>query len=82
MKKRIYKRGTGLYKAFEITSVCKEDILSLTDNDGNQIFKKSDVMKLTESDMKRLASKLADDYCEQLYWTSLEILAKHIIENK
>lgn len=39
-------------------------------------------MKLTESDMKRLASKLADDYCEQLYWTSLEILAKHIIENK
>ena len=85
MKKRIYKKGTGIHKEFQITSVCKADLLGLEkqDEDGNivPVFKKSDVMKLNKQDMERLASKLANDYCEQLYWTSLEIIAEYIIEN-
>jgi hypothetical protein len=26
--------------------------------------------------MQRLAEKLGDDYCEQLFWSSLEIIAE------
>jgi len=80
------KRGTGTRKAFEIASVCKDDILSIEkqDKEGNIIpaFKKSNVKRLTESDMKKIASKLADDYCDQLFWNSLEIIAEQIINNK
>jgi len=37
-----------------------------------------DVSKVTEGDMITLANKLSDDYCEQLFWNSLEILAEAI----
>jgi len=37
-----------------------------------------DVSKVTESDMKTLAKKLSNDYCEQLFWSSLEIIADAI----
>jgi len=39
------------------------------------IFQGFDVSKVTESNMKRLADKLSDDYCEQLFWGSLNIIA-------
>ena len=39
------------------------------------IFQGFDVGKVTESDIKRLADKLSDDYCEQLFWGSLNIIA-------
>ena len=26
--------------------------------------------------MERLASKMSDDYCEQMFWTSMEIIAE------
>ena len=32
--------------------------------------------------MKKIASKLADDYCDQLFWESLAIITKHIIDEK
>lgn len=46
------------------------------------MFKKFDIKKLTESDMKKIASKLSDDYCEQLYWNSLPIIVEHILNSK
>ena len=80
-----HKRGIGTSKLFEITSVCKDDILGLEtqDKEGNIVpmFKKSDIKKLTESDMKKIASKLADDYCDQLYWSSLPIIVEHILKS-
>ena len=42
------------------------------------IDKGFDVSKVTESDMKTLANKLSDDYCEQLFWNSLTIIADAI----
>ena len=33
------------------------------------------VSKVTENDMITLADKLSDDYCEQLFWSSLDIIA-------
>ena len=34
------------------------------------------IKKLTDADMKTIATKLADDYCEQLYWDSLKIIVE------
>ncbi|MCA6368265.1 MAG: hypothetical protein IM631_12170 [Cytophagales bacterium] len=71
-------------KPFVISTVCKADLLGLERELANNkvvpVFKKSDINRLTEADMERLASKLANDYCEQLYWSSLEIIAEYIIE--
>ena len=37
-----------------------------------------DVSKVTEDKMIRLANKLSNDYSEQLFWSSLEIIAEAI----
>jgi hypothetical protein len=51
--------------AFPITSVCRADL----EHAG------FDTANVDEWTMQELAEKLADDYCEQLFWGSLEILA-------
>ena len=56
---------SNLVKPFNITSVCREDLEGLGFNTN----------RVTDSTMESLASKLANDYCEQLFWSSLEILA-------
>lgn len=87
-KRRYTKRkGSGIDKPFQITSVCKRDILSIEKwnnklNDSVNKFKISDIKRLTEADMERIASKLGDDYCEQLFWTSLEIIVESYLERK
>jgi len=59
---------------FPITSVCRDDIIHAFRNSDvlEQVKKKVEMMDDTE--MKYLASKLADDYCEQLFWNSLKII--------
>ena len=60
-------------KSFEITSICKEDIIHAFDNSDREILEsiKQIVAEMDDSDMKKLASKMSDDYCEQLFWDSL-----------
>ena len=36
-----------------------------------------DVSNVDDDTMQRLADKLGDDYCEQLFWSSLKILAEY-----
>jgi hypothetical protein len=73
-------------KPFEIASVSKADLLGLEKQLPNgevvPMFKKSDIRKLTNSDMERLADKLNNDYKDQLFWSSLEIIAESIIDSK
>ena len=65
---------------FPIKSVSKEDIIQVFD--GETKVRKV-VMNLEDHDMKFLASKLADDYCNQLFWDSLKIIFEfHFLENK
>jgi len=59
------------YKAFDITSVCKADL--------EDHFSKEDIDLLDDAHMAKLASKMADDYLEQLFWISLKIIAEDII---
>ena len=54
---------------FPITSVHRDDL-------EGQGF---DVEKISDDDMQNLAEKMADDYCEQLFWPSMEIIAGEIL---
>jgi len=62
-------------KTFKITSLCKDDIRQAFNDVGRltpKIKKKIDAM--TDSEMSCLASDMADDYCNQLFWDSLRII--------
>lgn len=51
---------------FPITSIHRDDLAT----------KGFDIRRISDSDMKQLADKMASDYCNQLFWSSLKILAE------
>lgn len=51
---------------FPITSVCRDDL-------GDYDF---DVEKITDDNMRELADKMGDDYCEQMFHESMKIIAE------
>lgn len=53
-------------ESFVITSVSRGDLEALG----------YDTSEVSDEQMEYLARKMADDYCEQLFWTSLDILAE------
>ena len=53
-------------KEFEITSVTREDLES----------RGFDTTNITDAQMKELARKMCDDYLEQMFWISLDIIAE------
>lgn len=55
-------------ESFVITKVSREDLDELG----------YDASEVSDDTMERLASKLGDDYCEQLFWTSLDIIAEYL----
>ncbi len=59
---------------YKITSVCKEDILAAFEGRDELPEIKKRLMEMTSSEMERLASKLSDDYHNQLFWDSLRII--------
>jgi hypothetical protein len=64
---------------FSITALSKGDIIETFDGDVqiNELVK-----NLSDDDMKYLASKMADDYCNQLFWDSLKIIFdEHVLSN-
>ncbi len=62
-------RLTGELPYFPISHICRDDL------EG----KGFDISNVTDSEMSRLADKLGDDYCEQLYSISMEIIAEDSI---
>jgi hypothetical protein len=54
-----------------VTYICKDDIIHAFPNNSEV---KTIVKRLDDADMKHLASKMVDDYCEQLFWESLKII--------
>ena len=62
------------YKEYPIVSLTKEDLKDLNG------FPKEAIDKLNDTDMILLAKELRDDYLNQMYWNSLEILGKQTIE--
>ena len=56
-------------KEFKITSVTREDLE----------MRGFDTTNITDEQMERLAKKMCDDYLEQMFWISLDIIAEDII---
>ena len=56
-------------KEFNITSVTREDLES----------RGFDTTNITDEQMEELARKMCDDYLEQMFWISLDIIAEDII---
>ena len=75
-------REDNMKKSFEITSICKEDIIQAFHNSDREILEsiKQIVAEMDDSDMKKLAGKMADDYCEQLFWDSLRIIFQGVVK--
>ena len=56
-------------KEFKITSVTREDLE----------MRGFDTTNITDAQMEKLARKMCDDYLEQMFWISLDIIAEDII---
>ncbi len=69
-------------KDFTITSVCKADLLEIASDEEDAVLSIPNIERLDEGDMRRIASKMADDYCDQLYWSSLRAIAEYVITTK
>lgn len=68
------KQKISMEKMYPITSVCKGDILHAFDGSAKLERVKQRIYEMDDSEMRHLASKMASDYCEQLYWDSLRII--------
>ena len=55
-------------ESFVISEVSREDLEELGFNTS----------EVSDENMEYLAKKLGDDYCEQLFWTSLKITAEYM----
>lgn len=55
-----------------ITSLSRDDFLNLKGINTQR------VKEMPDSTLARIASKMADDYLEQMYWESLRINAEHV----
>lgn len=53
---------------FPITSVHRDDLKA----------KGFDVDKISDDDMEELAQKMGNDYCTQLFWESMELIAEFL----
>ena len=56
-------------KEFNITSVSREDLE----------YRGFDTTNITDEQMEELARKMCDDYLEQMFWISLDIIAEDIM---
>lgn len=54
-------------ECFNISCLSREDLIE----------KGFDAKKITDKQMQRIADKLGDDYCEQLFWSSLKTIAEY-----
>ena len=61
---------------YKITSVCKEDLRYHFSRPGVYFNQKAldRIKTITEEDMTKLAELMADDYVEQLFWSSMGTL--------
>lgn len=57
-------------KEFKITSVTREDLEC----------RGFDTTNITDAQMEELARRMCDDYLEQMFWLSMEIIAEDIMK--
>lgn len=65
-------------KFYVVTSTCKDDMREVL-KDKPKMLKLID--QLNDDQMKWIARKLEDDYVNQLYWSSLQIIVEGLLES-
>ncbi len=72
-------------KSFHITSVCRNDIIQMIedqmddDDDLKKVMLIKGVENITDGRMRAIASNLSDDFCNCCFWDSLENQFKNVI---
>ena len=61
-------------KEFEITSILRADL--------KDYFTMEEIKNLDDDDMTLIASKMADMYLDNGFWTDMDIVVKDILEKK
>jgi hypothetical protein len=61
-------------KPFPITSVCRADL--------QEILSGSAIARLNDGDMQEIARKMANAYCENVFWIDLEIIAEFVLDKQ
>ena len=69
---KINKKIDKLNKPFNITSICRQDI---TDKFGEKV-----ALSLSDSEMGYIADKMAGAYCDNGFWTDMEIFVQAILD--
>ena len=64
-----------------ITTVHRSDIENALSLSGFMVDSKI-AHTFTDDELRKLSGRMANDYCEQLYWSSLGTLAENIINNR
>jgi len=64
---------------YVITRLSKFDLRNLYKDNKEAL---EIIESLTDTDMEYLAEKMADDYLEQLYWSSLKTIFEDLYRNK
>ena len=62
---------------FEITCVHREDVQAVLDIKDDGI-----ISKITDDIMSEIASKMEDDYCNQMFHYSLLTVARNVLKEK
>jgi hypothetical protein len=60
-------------KPFKITSVCRADL--------QDYFSEEEIAGLEDGDMARIARKMAEAYCDQVFWIHLEMTGEYVLED-
>jgi len=75
-------------KGFHITSVCRNDIIQMIEDqmdDGDElkaVMLIKAVENITDREMGAIASNLSDNFCDCCFWDSLENVFKRIVAEK
>ena len=72
-------------KFYPITSLCKQDIIyAFADLDSGKTKPEviNAVNNLTEADMNRIASRMADAYLEHSFWSDLKLIFEFTSKEK
>jgi hypothetical protein len=70
------KQHRELYKSFSITSVCRADLIQ------SEAINELTALSITDYQMKMIASKMEEAYTENMFWESLRIISKSVLEQK
>jgi hypothetical protein len=76
---------TDLYKPFEITSVCRGDIVQiLMDDEASEEEAVKIADSFTDAEMERLAERMADSYVgwSNQFWIDLDIITEDILDDR